>query len=184
MEKTDRATKFVNRVIEKCQDDHGFGAKMRRAANPDLEYDAWGFLAAFNVDITNDGERLPFTLVGSAIAQAKPDNDGAASLGLALAGCYNKGNADQGEMRLRKLLACSTKTEVCRALRHILRLIFQNSVNPISYASLLNDLFYFNADGQERIKLKWASDFYRIHTPEDDQKNSDADQSGLQREGE
>jgi len=146
---------FIKYALARLKNDHAFGAALRRADNPAMEYQAWEYLVDW-CDITKEWERLPYALVGAAVARAKPDADGQFSLGKAITGCYDDGNrADSAKAKLRRVLACITIGEVCTILRPLLSLINSRNVR-ISYAKLLDDLRFFN----EKTKLKWASDFY------------------------
>ena len=147
--------KFVDYVIKRLQDETRFGAALRRGGSPATEYQAWEYLAPW-CDITKDYIRRPYMTVAAAIATEKPVRDGSLGLGQALALCYEDGrNAEPAKARLRRLLACETAGEVTSVLRPVLRLIQSRSVR-INYEKLLKDLIYFG----EKVKLKWASDFY------------------------
>ena len=65
---------FVGFVLERASaapkiKDTGFGARMKRADNPDLEYQVWNILLKFNVDIEFAARRLPFCLIGAALCR-------------------------------------------------------------------------------------------------------------------
>jgi len=155
-QKTNKARGFVDFVIKRMQTDNGFAAAMRRADNPDTEYQSWEFLASFNIDLGKPWERLPYCTVGAAIAKAKPEHDGSLGLGLAIGRCYNDGNSDsQAKAKLRRMLACETVEEACLFLRPLLSLIASRGVQ-LSYGKLLNELCYFGPE----IKSIWAQNFY------------------------
>ena len=155
--KTDRAERFVARVLDQCAKDNGFAARLRRADNPDTEYQSYDILTACGVDIEKEYERLPFAVVGAALARLQSPGDGTASLGRALKSCFEDG--DQGDPRLRRLLACDRQDELCRILRPLLSLLASKSIQPLCHARLLREMLYFNGDAQ-RTKLGWAKDFY------------------------
>lgn len=176
--KKTRSENFVNYVLERADGDAGFAAKMRRADNPATEYQSWGLLAAFGVNLEKDNERLPFALIGAALCRSDLTKDGNCGVGAALAGSFDKEAEDKksdgknktgdkpGEPRLRRLLACSSTEEACRILRPILRLIESREKKRLNYAGLLRDLLYFESPGQRRIKQRWAMDFYGARTDE------------------
>ena len=87
-QQTSREERFVAFVLKRSQEDTGFAARLRRADNPDTEYQSWDTLAAFGVNLEQDAERLPFALVGAALCRIKPERDGTASLGMALRSCF------------------------------------------------------------------------------------------------
>ena len=53
--------------------DTGFVARMKRADNPDLEYQVWNILLGFNIDIEFAARRLPFCLIGAALCRRQPE---------------------------------------------------------------------------------------------------------------
>lgn len=158
MEKqSDKAEQFVAYILGRCATDNGFAARLRRADNPDTEYQSYEILSPFGINIEHDHERLPYCLIGAALARAKMEHDGTASLGKALKSCYEDGA--QGDIRLRRLLACTTLEELCRILRPILSLLESKSKQTLSYARLLREMTFFFHD-TKRIKLRWAQDYY------------------------
>lgn len=156
-----RGERFVAYIIEKMQRDNGFAARLRRADNPATEYQSWELLADFGVDLEKDWERMPFCTIGAALAKAKPDQDGGVSLGAAIAACYEDGaQSNQARTRLRRLLACSTVAEACLILRSMLALINSRGVK-LDFSQLLEQLLWYAGNGQERVRSRWAQDFYR-----------------------
>jgi CRISPR system Cascade subunit CasB len=146
---------FIDYILERMKNDNAFGAALRRADNPATEYQSWEYLAGW-CDIEKAWERRPYATIASAIARAKPDADGSLGIGKAIASCYEDGNkSDSAKFKLRRLLACDSAEEACVVLRPLLSLISSNGAN-IGYAKLLNELLYFG----EKIKVKWAVDFY------------------------
>jgi len=125
------------RWLARCLNDRGFAARLRRADNPDTEDQSWGVLTGLGVDINRETDSLPHALVGAALSRLKSNADGDLDLGQALHDCFEKG--DQGETRLRRVLACDSLGEVVTVLRPILRLIGARDV-PLAYAYLLDDL--------------------------------------------
>lgn len=146
---------FADYVIGRLSKDRAFGATLRKADNPATEYQAWEHLIGW-CNIEKPWERLPFTVVASALARAQPAKDGHLGLGRGIAKCYEDGhNSDAAKAKLRRVLACNTTDEVCRILRQILRLIQSRGV-PLCYGGLLDELLWFS----ERQKLRWAAEFY------------------------
>ena len=157
---------FVGFVLERASaapkiKDTGFVARMKRADNPDLEYQVWNILLKFNVDIEFAARRLPFCLIGAALCRRQPEKDGIFGLGASLRSCFGD-DEDQGSIRLRRLLACQTTEEVCRIVRPMLSLITVKATKPLCFATLLDELLYFESNGQERIKRRWTRDFYSL----------------------
>lgn len=162
-EKTSKEASFVNFILELCQNNKGAAANLRRADNPNTEYQSWETLGPW-VDLENPYQRLPYATIAAAIARAKTPANGNLTLGKALALAYaEKGSADysdQAKARLRRLLASTEIAEVCRLLRPLLTLIVSRVNEPLDYAKLLTELRYFG----ERSKLRWAQDFYALRT--------------------
>ena len=139
---------FVSYVIERIKNDNGFGATLRRADNPDTEYQSWEHLSKW-CNLEKEWERLPFAVVGSALARSKPSKDGMLGIGKAIAKAYSREGSHNGseensaKAKLRRLLACKTIPEVCGILRSTLRLIESRDIS-VNHANLLNDLLFFN----------------------------------------
>ena len=157
--KPNKEQSFIRFVIERCKKDKGFAAKLRRADNPNTEYQSWEILGPW-IDLENKFQRLPYAAIGSAISRAKLETNGNLSFGKAIAMAYaEKGTteySDQAKARLRRLLACNDMEEACRIIRPVLTLV-QSKVNqPLDYAKLLSELRYFG----EKTKTRWAKDFY------------------------
>lgn len=157
--KESKEGKFVQFVIERCKQDKGFAARLRRADNPATEYQSWEILGPW-IELDNAWQRLPYATVGAAIARAKVERNGSLTLGKAIADSYaEKGStqySDQAKARLRRLLACDDVQEVCRVIRPVLALIDSKLGQPLDYSKLLSELRYFG----ERSKIRWAQDFY------------------------
>lgn len=163
---TSRGKAFVDYVLKQANPtppkrDSGFAARMKRADNPDLEYQVWNIFLKFNVNIEYAAQRLPFGLVGAAMCRQQAEKDGTFSLGASLRSCFGD-DEDQGSMRLRRLLACQTTEEACRILRPMLSLIAAKATKPLCFARLLDELLFFENQGQERIKMRWTRDFYSL----------------------
>lgn len=156
----DRGTRFVDVVLDRCTKDKGYAARLRRADNPDTEYQSWETLASFGVDLEKEYLRLPYATVAASMARSKAGGNGNLPLGRAIAYCYEEGNAsDQAKAKLRRLLACDDIAETCRILRPLLTLIQSRVSTPLDYARLLNQLLRVHWYGQ-RIKAQWAQEFY------------------------
>lgn len=153
-----RARRFVAAVLDRCREDRGFAARLRRADNPDTEYYAYGELARFGIALEDDRERRPYAVVGASLSRSGRGQDGSLGLGEALRRCVE--SEEQGEARLRRMLSCRTTEEACRMLRPLLALVAARDV-PLCHAGLLEDLLAFHGDrGRRRVCLRWAQEFY------------------------
>jgi len=161
--KTGRPEKFVQFVIELCQNDKGAAAALRRADNPATEYQSWEYLAGFRIDLEYPFERIPYAAIAAAIARAKIERDGSAGIGRAIAFCYeDQSKSEQAKARLRRLLACDSVEEACRILRPLFSLIDSKASVTLDYSQLLRELISFGYDSKKNnVKTAWAADFYR-----------------------
>ena len=159
--KPSRAERFVKHVVLRCEKDKGFAARLRRAGNPDMEYQSWEFLANW-VDLERHDERLPYATVSSAIAAADAYRNGNLKLGQAIALCYEDGReSDAAKAKLRRLLSCGNISEICRVLRPLFSLINSRCSGQLDYAYILDQLLRYRfIDGRERVRAQWAREFY------------------------
>jgi CRISPR system Cascade subunit CasB len=160
--KLDREDRFVKSVLQRCREDKGLAARLRRADNPATEYQSWELLASQGVDLEKTYQRLPFATIAAAIAKSKAEHNGELSLGRALAACYGEGReSNQARARLRRLLACEELPEVCRILRPLFSLIDSKAGQPLDFVRLLRQLMRFSFDdGRTQVKTQWAQEFY------------------------
>jgi len=152
--------RFVQTVLQRCSNDKGLAARLRRADNPATEYQSWELLGALGVDLEKDYQRLPFATVAAAMAKSKAEANGKLTLGMAIAACYDDGReSSQAKARLRRLLACDELAEACRILRPILTLIDSKVGKPLDFERLLKQLrnYHFNV---QRVRTQWAQEFY------------------------
>lgn len=171
---TSPAERFVDYVLKRQKEDHGFAARLRRADNPATEYQSWEILANFGVDLEKSRQRLPYCTLGAALAKAKPEQDGHLGLGAAIAACYDDGaQSDQAKARLRRILACTSIEELCQIIRPVLALIASRGAR-LDFSLLLQQLLWFSGQGQERVRTRWAQDFY--HRRSEDTKQEAADE--------
>lgn len=161
-----REARFVSAIIDRCQQDKGGAARLRRADNPATEYQSWDILASLGINLENERERLPAVTVAAAIARAKAEQNGSVSLGQALVSSYeNDRDSSPAKARLRRLLACTELDELARQLRSILMLVNSKSGQRLDYERLLKQLKSFAFDPQ-RVRAQWAQEFYNRPQPE------------------
>lgn len=156
--------KFIHFVIDRIHKDNGFRAKLSRANSDATEYQSWEILSTW-CELDQERQRLPYAIVGSALARARSAKDGYLGIGEAIAKCYDDGNQnDQAKAKLRRLLACKNTVEACRIIRPLLSLIESKAV-PIKYSLLLHDLIGYNS---EWTPAHWAQNFYGRNQAEGD----------------
>jgi CRISPR system Cascade subunit CasB len=158
---------FIDQVFDRCRNDKGLAARLRRADrfdNPGVAAQAWEFLVWARVDLEKEGEYLSFATIAAAIARSKVEANGKLSLGQALARCYEKGSEnDSAKARLRRLLACESLEELCHILRQLFPLIFARVAQSLDYVELLKQLrkFTYGPEAIRQVKAAWAQKFYR-----------------------
>jgi CRISPR system Cascade subunit CasB len=159
---SERNQKFVEYIIRRIEQNKGDAAALRRADNPNTEYQAWEILAGFGINLVSENERLPFVVIAADIARVRPATNGIIKIGEAITRGYNDGNqSDQAKAKLRRLLACDTTSEVCRILRPLFSLIASKCTTALNYVELLDQLCWFSHDeSRQNIKARWAQDFY------------------------
>lgn len=156
--------KFVKHVIESCIENQRVAALLRRANNPATEYQSWEFLAGYGINIEVESERLAFSSIAAAIANANIQTNGSLGLGRAIAICYPGGNqSDQAKTRLRQLIACDNILEILLLLHPLLILIRCRISQRLDYVHLLWQLRCFSSSGQQ-VKTQWAQEFYNYKT--------------------
>lgn len=166
--KPNKSQQFVKFIIELIHKDNGAAAALKRADNPATEYQSWEYLARLPfIDIDKNYERLPYATIACAMAKAKAEQNGSVRIGAAIAQCYDDGNnSDQAKTKLRRLLACDSVEEICRVLRPLFSLIHSKAGIQLDYADLLQDLYWFHNNNQ-RVKSKWAQNFYRHYSTDE-----------------
>lgn len=166
---------FVEWVLSKTGDsgNKGLLARLRKAESETTESQAWEALSRW-IDLEKPWERQAYGLIGASLSRLKSVKDGSLGLGGALRFLWVKRGGetkieDSSEaMRLRRLLSCRDQNEALDVIRPLLRYLTGQDV-PISHAILLEDLLWFNIDAsQERIKLRWAKEFYVKSGEEED----------------
>lgn len=151
----DKADRFISYILGKIESDNACAAALRRADNPDTEYQAWETLVPW-CNLEQKREYLPFAVIAAAIARSKPKANGALGLGTAIARCYEDGNnSDAAKAKLRRLLACDTVEEACQILRPIFSIIDFRGV-PLNYSKLLSQLLRFG----DAVRKSWAMEFF------------------------
>lgn len=146
---TERLTKF--------REDRGALANLRCALRPALKSRAWPVLSRVT------GLDTPMLIVYETVVglwASDPDNhsDNAGNFG---ATCQTlRGDHESFDVRFRRLLDCETRDELCERIAPIV-LAAQAKGVPVDYNRLFDDLKYFGGNGCDRVRIRWASDYYR-----------------------
>ncbi len=161
MDRKYRCEHFIHWMQDRLGDnarikDKGAIARLKRADSQAPQ--AWDILLKLNIPPYHFPQCL---LVGAAFCRRGETVDGGASLGLALASCFD--DREQGSMRLHRLLACTDCEDLLGILRPMLRFIDSRAKSRLCYARLLDELLKFDETNyQESIKLRWTQDFWNI----------------------
>jgi CRISPR system Cascade subunit CasB len=164
---------FVKMVIRKLKQensDTAFRAALRQADNPLTRSKSWEYINYY-CNIDNDKEWKAFALIGASIARLKDklETDGDLGIGQALLLYYSgkgRDNRDDNgidkaaKARFQRLLACQSTEEACEILRPMLNLINSGGTIPINYTALLRELLYGDDTFNDKIKTRWAKNFY------------------------
>jgi CRISPR system Cascade subunit CasB len=165
---------FVKMVIHKLKQenlDTAFRAALRQADNPFTKSKSWEYISYY-CNIDNNKEWKAFTLIGAAIARLKDklETDGDLGIGQALLLYYSRKGRDNrddngidkaAKARFQRLLACQSTEEACEILRPMLNLINSGGTIPVNYTALLRELLYDDDTFNDKIKTRWAKNFYR-----------------------
>ncbi|GHU03745.1 hypothetical protein FACS1894147_08080 [Spirochaetia bacterium] len=171
--------KMIIQNLDKENQDTAFRAAMRKADNPNprISCKSWEYISRY-CNLDKDYELVPFALIGASMARLKqpPVSDGELGIGRAIAVYYSRGernnNDDNGidkaaKTKINRLLACDTASEACTILRPLLGLINSDVGNiHLNYTQLLWDLLKDDENFNEKVKPRWAMDFY--HKKEED----------------
>lgn len=157
---------FVDAICAFCKKSKGDAAKLRRADIPSQSQYSWPVLARFGV--LKDERKIPaYELVAASIAKSDDYVSGSLTLGKALQktlGITSLQDLDdnQKDSRVRRLFACSDLDEAVKVLRPVLELVRSKVSEPLDFSQLLEDLLAFCGPDwkTEKVKRKWASDFY------------------------
>ncbi|AUW07379.1 type I-E CRISPR-associated protein Cse2/CasB [Vibrio campbellii] len=166
MTKYERCYSFVDYVKLNCRTNKRFASSLNHADyQSGTESNIWDLLCRFDVDIENDNERIPFILIGAAIARGDNHNIHTLPLGRAIYKSFPNGD-EQGSARLRRLISCDTTEEVCNVLRPLLGLLQSKIKISINYAELLCQLIEYS-NNPESVRMIWTNDFYRFRPEEE-----------------
>ena len=165
--KETKALQFVQKMLEQSSEDKGLRATLRLAANPNTESRAWPVLIRWGVDVSGP-EKDAYCLVMALAARYTGKTDGTLSLGEALRECFANDNESSGaSSRLRRLFTCDSVQEAKLVLRPMLSLIQSRIPDRLCLSELLEDLIQFNREwSRQKVKTKWAMDFYRKQADE------------------
>lgn len=137
--------------------DTGSIARLKRADGSErLAVQAWELLIRFDIE---EQDFLPCLTLLAPMCRRDDPVDGKASLGRALASCFEE--REQGSLRLRRLLACDEVKELCLQLRPLLSFIDSRTKEKLSYSCLLAEVLAFRSpDMRQDVKKHWVREYW------------------------
>jgi len=158
---------FLKR-LRQCvaRDDRGTLADLRHGFSPATEHRAWPHLAAWGVNLRNDTQRAIWLTIAAGFATLKETrrcgNMGATMRRLA------GGDLESFDGRFRRLLACTTKEELCARLPAVIRAAKQKG-QAIDFEQLFWDLECWPVSSRGRdVRVDWAQAYWGAPKEEED----------------
>lgn len=167
-----RAERLVSRLEEwRRNEDRGTLARLRRGLSESTRAEAWTVLGPC-FGPTAIGHPVYETVAGCFAAhpvQWIPDGDAQADMRRNFGWTYRKVRLaepkgaermraeDEPHTRFRRLLACSSRDEICQHVRHAVRLAKSREVD-VNYRRLFEDLWWWN----ERTRVEWAKAYWDV----------------------
>ena len=173
----DRFLKKVAQAV--ARDDRGYLAELRRGLGETTQDQAWEHLISYCSDFDTDAaHRAVWCAVGGLAALLVPDglvsNEPWNNLGTTMRAIAKGGEGDEAkalksfEPKFRRLLSCGNTVSLCELVVGIGRTAAVKGV-PVNLQALFWDLWNWDdPDKRERIRLKWAKQYYRVVEPRPD----------------
>ncbi len=177
----ERADRLVTRLEQwQHNQDRGVLARLRRGLSETTRQEAWTVLGPYFGPLAV-GHPVYETVAGSfALHPVVPPPD-IGNFGETMCEVMGDKMREEKELhaRFRRLLACSSRDEVCQHVRHAIRLAKSRPIPvPVNYRRLFEDLWWWN----ERTKIQWAKAYWQV--PPEPQASSLAGIGGPVEEGE
>jgi CRISPR type I-E-associated protein CasB/Cse2 len=145
-------------------------ARLRRGLSESTHHEAWPVLGRLFGDLAI-GHPV-FEVVAGCFAlypaASAPDLGNFGDTMREVMGKDKMWEAKEPHARFRRLLACSSRDEICGYIHHAVRLAKSREV-PVNYRKLFADLWWWNT----RTKIEWAKAYWQVP----------ADAQGLSLEG-
>jgi len=165
-------------------EDRGFLAELRRGLNPSTEEQSWPHIAKYaSLVFDDESRRRVCAVVGALAATLVPDGlctDGYASIGVVMRK-IKEGEPSLGESgiksyetKFRRLLNSPTTLDLCDLVSEVGRNAARKRV-VVNCRSLFWDLWKWDdAEAREKIRVRWARDFYGVFERSGNQVSKDA----------
>lgn len=166
---SESALNYVNYVFRNRENDSAFRAAMKNATKENLEWKAWPYIEKFlHEDLKNDKKRHIYALVGEAVAKSGRKGNGALSFGRAMRVAESSnGKGDSYSLRMCRILSFDNLDDLLDVFRESLTFLDSRNVS-LDYSAVLDDLLQARFENNyERIKARWASDYFRKADKED-----------------
>jgi CRISPR system Cascade subunit CasB len=163
--KRNQIEEFLDYLAARVED-RGMMADLRHGLSRSTEYRAWPHIVPWCRRFEDDRERRIWLTTAAGFAMHQRTSD-SGNMGTSLRHiAKGDGRGQEGlstfDARFRRLLACSSASEVCDHLGGVLRASERKDV-PINFAQLFTDLECWG----EGVKVRWAAEFYWGAEPEE-----------------
>lgn len=88
-------------------------------------------------------------------------------IGLSLSKLRKEGDSKAIDRRFNAMITSTDIKEVSVHLRHLIKLAKRDKNIRINYPKLAEDLFYFQLNQKERVRLRWGQSFYSNFSKEE-----------------
>jgi CRISPR system Cascade subunit CasB len=165
---------FVAQLVKLCKDDRGHRAALRRWWSDGTRHYAYPVLGRLTMGVTDVRRSMVAAIYATHSKEGKtPHKERGTSIGHAALrlGKRNEKGEHPYDHHFRRLLACSTTTELGPLLNRFVKRLSTNDDGYVSldYVVLLGDFRRFNSNPQA-VKTQWAKDFWKVeeadHQPE------------------
>ncbi len=155
---------FVNYVFENKEKDSALRSALKNATKENLEWRAWPYIERFIGNINNTDKRHIFALVGESIAKSKNKSNGKLSFGRAMFVVQNPardGKDTDYSPRMTRVLSFDDLDDLLDVFKQLLPFLDSHDIS-LDYASILDDLLMARfEENYEKLKAKWASDYFK-----------------------
>ncbi len=161
--KAEEVRQHADRLVSKLEQwqrdqDRGTLARLRRGLSEATRHEAWTVLGPYFGPVAI-GQPVFETVAGCFALHPPKDGANIGNFGETMREVMGRDKMhDEREphARFRRLLACSTREEICELVRHAVRLAKSRDV-AVNYRKLFEDLWWWN----ERTRVEWARAYWQ-----------------------
>lgn len=155
----ERADRLVTRLEQWQQNqDRGVLARLRRGLSETTRQEAWTVLGPYFGPVAV-GHPVYETVAGSFALHPAVSAADIGNFGETMREVMGDKMWEEKEphARFRRLLACSSRDEICQHIRHAIRLAKSREAG-VNYRKLFEDLWWWN----EHTKIQWAKAYWQV----------------------